>query len=182
MSNETPLKFVQANAILSAEQAREFARTAFTYRSVYDYLLGEWHKRDEPVGTLPLGEACVRFLTNKLKNLLSFTDWVAAGEKGLAYCALTELVRNLSEARTAGAPLRPPALSSERVVFYKQYDAKVRLNMVTLPILGAVRTTRFNYFLGSIRAVSVEALAGSWVCKIYYRENAPASPALAGAL
>lgn len=170
-----PLKFVQADAILDDTQAKEFKRVAYAYRSVYNYLLAEWHKKKKNLPDAVFEDGGISFLNTKLKNLLTFTEWIKPHEKNVAYDALSELIRNLREEFAGHGKLDAPVIDHERIVFYKQYDAKVRMNSVMMPILGQIRTTRFPYFLGSIRAVGVDQVEGTLVCKIFYRENAPVS-------
>jgi hypothetical protein len=170
-----PFKYVQAVAHLGGAQVLEFQRVAVMYRRLYNYLLSAWLDKAAHLGLTQVSPRDIRFLSTKLNALLSFTQWVAPGEKGLAYCACTEVYRDLVDASTRQKPMpqyKPE--TNHRIVAYKQFDAKVKIKRVMLPVIGQVTTERFEYFTGSIRAVGLEEIDGQrLVCRLYYHPNTP---------
>lgn len=166
------LKITPAFALLTEQQALEFDRIAKVYQRVYNYLIDGWGKHVQSKPQVITVEHAATFLKTKVKNLLSFAPWIAEEERSMAFCAMFDALRAVMDAYNSdGSCPSARAVGEKKVVFYKQYDVKLRLNQAMLPFLGIVKTTRFAYFEGSIRGVGIEKTAGAWACNVYYVDN-----------
>jgi hypothetical protein len=177
MLDHTPLCQISSTVCLNSFQKEEFTRVSELYHKVYQYLLLQWYAYAEKKPLAHVGQEDFKFISQRLCSLIHHVDWIEEDCVPIATFAFQELFRSISEQAPRGKPPahrveNPIEKRTDEVVFYRDYDIRVKQKLVRLPVIGKANIGRFSYFTGSIRAVSVRTDAnGEWACSIYYKEN-----------
>lgn len=177
MSDNKPFSFLSSSITLNSFQREEFIRISEIYNKVYNHLLLQWRGYAARKALPHITGADFRHIDERLRNLLHFAKWIDPEEKQIAYFAANELCRVLKDHDyndlTFSVSLDTLFQKvNDEVIFYRDYNIKVKDKTVCLPVIGKAKIGRFDYFTGSIRAVGVRTDANEDLeCVIYYKEN-----------
>lgn len=178
MPDTKPFSYIASSLSLNSYQKEEFDRISKLYTKVYNLLLSRWYRFSSRKASPRIDGHDMRFVDSCL-NELTQQNWLEdADDKVIATFASNELCRHLREREMNGLPAPHPEFFpitkfDDEVVFYWEYDVRVKERTVRVPVLGKATTGRFKYFSGSIRGIGfrTDPLDGGMQCLIYFREN-----------
>jgi hypothetical protein len=175
MQETKPLPYVISTLTLNSFQKEEFERTLVVYSRVYNYLLLQWIHFSKSKPLNHIGDADSKFISERLRSLIHFAEWIEKDLELVASCAAREFV-NLLHIRyncTGSSPTEEDMKKDNLVIFHREYDVRLKNSRISLPVIGKIITGRFNFFSGSIRAVGIrqDYNLDEFHCLIYYKEN-----------
>ncbi len=177
MSDKKPRRIVSSSITLTPAQHEEYLRVSEVFHKVFNSLLLQWYGWAQRKPFPNITSSDFKFINERHRSLVYHVTWIEEDCEQIALFAANELCRVLTENELKGLPVphketNPIIRPTNEVVFYQDYNIKVKEKFVRLPVLGKAPVGKFNYFSGSIRAIGVKVDSnGDMRCNIYYEEN-----------